>query len=147
MKTYHTVVVGTDGSDTSLRAVDHAASVAAASDAKLVIVSAYRQQANTRAADILKDEAYLVQGGTPTYAMLRGARDRAKAAGVKNVEERALPGGPVGVLVDVADQVDADLLVVGNAGLGTLAGRLFGSVPRAVARRAKTETVIVPTAS
>jgi nucleotide-binding universal stress UspA family protein len=146
MKTYHTVVVGTDGSDTSLRAVDQAASVAAASDAKLVIATAYRREAgDTRAADVLKGEAYLVQGAAPIYAMLRGARDRAKAAGVKNVEERAKVGGPVGVLVDVAKEVDADLLVVGNVGLDTVAGRLFGSVPRGVSRRAKTEVRIVPT--
>ncbi len=148
MKTYQTVVVGTDGSDTSLRAVDEAASVAAASDAKLVIAAAYsRQPADPRAADILKDEAYLVQGAAPIYAMLRGARDRAKAAGAKNVEERALPGGPVGVLVDVAEEVDADLLVVGNVGVDTFAGRVFGSVARGVSRRAKTEVLVVPTAS
>ncbi len=146
MKTYHTVVVGTDGSDTSMRAVDQAASVAAASDAKLVIATAYRRQTDdTRAADILKGEAYLVQGAAPIYAMLRGARDRAKAAGAKNVEERAIIGGPVAVLVDVADEVDADLLVVGNAGMDSLAGRVFGSVPRGVSRRAKAEVLVVPT--
>jgi nucleotide-binding universal stress UspA family protein len=146
MKTYQTVVVGTDGSDTSLRAVDKAASVAAASDAKLVIATAYsRQPDDSRAADVLKDEAYLVHGAAPVYAMLRGARDRAKAAGANNVEERALVGGPVGVLVDVAEQVDADLLVVGNVGLDTFAGRMFGSVARGVSRRAKTEVLVVPT--
>jgi hypothetical protein len=85
------------------RAVDQAASVAAATDAKLVIATAYkRQTGDTRAADILKGEGYLVQGAAPVYAMLRGARDRAKAAGTTNVEERAVVGGPVGVLVDVA---------------------------------------------
>lgn len=146
MKTYHTVVVGTDGSNTSLRAVDQAASVAAASNAKLVIATAYDPQADdTRAADILKGEAYLVHGAAPIYAMLREARDRAKAAGVNTVEERALMGGPVKVLVDVAKEVDADLLVVGNVGLDTVAGRVFGSVPRGVSRRAKTEVLIVPT--
>ena len=35
MTTYRTVVVGTDGSESSLRAVDRAATIAADSDAKL----------------------------------------------------------------------------------------------------------------
>jgi Universal stress protein family len=45
MKTYQTVVVGT-GSDTSLRAIEQAASIAAASDAKLVIATAYVHHAD-----------------------------------------------------------------------------------------------------
>jgi nucleotide-binding universal stress UspA family protein len=39
----------------------------------------------------------------------------------------------------------ADLLVVGNVGLNTLAGRLLGSVPRGVARRAGVDVLIVHT--
>ena len=41
MNAYQTLVVGTDGSDTSFRAVDHAATVAAESDAKLIIAMAH----------------------------------------------------------------------------------------------------------
>jgi Universal stress protein family len=80
MKTYQTVVVGTDGSDTSLYAVEQAASIAAASDARLVIATAYVEHADhSAAADIVKDEAYLVRGTAPIDAILRQARERAKA--------------------------------------------------------------------
>ena len=41
MSAYQTLVVGTDGSDTSLRAVDHAAAVAAENGAKLIIAMAH----------------------------------------------------------------------------------------------------------
>jgi nucleotide-binding universal stress UspA family protein len=41
--------------------------------------------------------------------------------------------------------VKADLLVVGNVGLSTIAGRLLGSVPANVARRSKTDVLIVHT--
>jgi nucleotide-binding universal stress UspA family protein len=61
------------------------------------------------------------------------------------IEERARLGGPVGVVLEVAQQVDADLLAVGSVGLDTLVGRVFGSVARAVSRRANTEVLIVPT--
>ena len=41
--------------------------------------------------------------------------------------------------------VGADLLVVGNVGLNTIAGRLLGSVPANVARKSKTDVLIVHT--
>ena len=43
MSAYQTLVVGTDGSDTSLRAVDHAAAVAAENNAKLIFSCRKRQ--------------------------------------------------------------------------------------------------------
>ncbi|BCO36072.1 universal stress protein [Mycobacterium heckeshornense] len=145
MSAYQTVVVGTDGSDSSLRAVDRAGHIAGA-DAKLIVASAYLPQPeDARAADVLKDESYKVSGTAPIYAILREARDRAKAAGAKNIEERAIVGAPVDALVGLAEEVGADLLVVGNVGLNTIAGRLLGSVPANVSRRAKTDVLIVHT--
>ncbi len=44
----------------------------------------------------------------------------------------------------VADQ-GADLLVVGNVGLNTLTGRILGSVPQSVARRAGVDVLIIHT--
>ena len=44
------------------------------------------------------------------------------AAGATNVEERPIVGAPVDALVDLAEEVHADLLVVGNVGLSTIAG-------------------------
>ena len=41
MASYKKIVVGTDGSDTSLRAVDRAAALASDNGASLLIVSAY----------------------------------------------------------------------------------------------------------
>ncbi|GFG75694.1 universal stress protein [Mycobacterium botniense] len=145
MDAYRTVVVGTDGSDSSLRAVDRAGNIAGA-NAKLVIATAYLPQPeDSRAADVLKDESYKVSGTAPIYAILREARDRAKAAGATDIEERPIAGAPVDALVDLAEEVKADLLVVGNVGLSTIAGRLLGSVPANVARRAKTDVLIVHT--
>jgi nucleotide-binding universal stress UspA family protein len=41
MSAYQTLVVGTDGSDTSFRAVDHAAAFAAKNNAKLIVAMAH----------------------------------------------------------------------------------------------------------
>ena len=130
MSGYQTVVVGTDGSDSSLRAVERAGAIASGSGAKLIVATAYVPQSeDQRAADVLKDEGYKMSGNAPIYAILREARDRAKAAGATEVEEKAIVGAPVDALVDLAAEVNADLLVVGNVGLSTIAGRLLGSVP------------------
>ena len=109
MSAYQTVVVGTDGSDSSLRAVDRAAKIAGP-DAKLIIASAYLPQSDdARAADVLKEESYKVTGTAPIYEILHTAKERAHKAGAKNVEPlpatdpachlpgphgRAVPPGP-----------------------------------------------------
>ena len=147
MGAYQTVVVGTDGSDSSMRAVDKAAQIAGP-DARLIIASAYLpQHEDTRAADALRDESYKVSGTAPIYAILQDAKERAHKAGAKNVEERPIDGAPVDALVKLAEDEKADLLVVGNVGLSTIAGRLLGSVPANVSRRAKVDVLIVHTTS
>jgi nucleotide-binding universal stress UspA family protein len=148
MAAYQTVVVGTDGSESSLRAVDRAGKIAAESNAKLIIATGYfTQREDPRAADALGQDAYKVSGNAPIYAMLHDARDRAKAAGAKNIEDRPVEAAPVHALVDVAEEVGADLLVVGNVGLdarSAIIGRVF-SIPGAVASRAKIDVLIVRT--
>jgi nucleotide-binding universal stress UspA family protein len=145
MSAYQTVVVGTDGSDSSLRAVERAAAIAGA-DAKLIVASAYLpHNDDARAADVLKEESYKVTGSAPIYEILHTAKERAQGAGATNVEERAIVGAPVDALVSLAEDSNADLLVVGNVGLSTIAGRLLGSVPANVSRRAKVDVLIVHT--
>jgi nucleotide-binding universal stress UspA family protein len=146
MSAYRTVLVGTDGSDSSLRAVDRAATIAAGSGAKLIVATAYFPQADdARASDMLKGEGYKTTGAAPIYAILKEAHERATAAGAEDVEEKPIVGAPVDALVDLAQESGADLLVVGNVGLSTITGRLLGSVPANVSRKAKTDVLIVHT--
>jgi len=161
MGAYQTVVVGTDGSDTSLRAVVHAAEFAAENNAKLIIAMAHLSSVDRggwgrparpdrvidgRAEVTLGGEGdYKMHGMAPVYAVLREARDRARAAGAKNIEARPIRGDPVHALSRLAKEVEADLLVVGNVGLGTRSDKWLGSVPGNVLRRAKTDVLIVHT--
>ncbi|MCH9729592.1 MAG: universal stress protein, partial [Actinomycetia bacterium] len=63
MSTYQAVVVGTDGSDSSFRAVDRAAQIAAGADAKLIVATAYFPHAEDQhGSNALKDESYKLQG-------------------------------------------------------------------------------------
>jgi nucleotide-binding universal stress UspA family protein len=148
MSSYQTVVVGTDGSDSSYRAVDRAAGVARDAAAKLVIVCAYTPATRRQVAaagDVLGDDAYQVVGSSPAEETLRTATERAAAQGARAVERLAVEGEPVKSLLGAIDEYRADLLVVGNRGLNTLAGRLLGSVPADVSRRAPCDVLIVHT--
>src|SRR6185437_13895749 len=95
MSAYQTLVVGTDGSDTSFRAVDHAAAFAAKNNAKLIIAMAHLSYLEKggwgrparpdrvidgRAEVALGNEGdYKVHGMAAIYAILREARERARA--------------------------------------------------------------------
>jgi nucleotide-binding universal stress UspA family protein len=157
---YRTIVVGTDGSESSFRAVERAGAIAAQESAKLIIASAHLDTSEKggwsrapapdrvtdgRAADNLKDLSYRMHGSAAVYAILQDARERAKGVGAHDIEERSIVGAPVNALLHLADEVNADLLVVGNLGVGTVAGRLLGSVPDTVARKAKVDILIVHT--
>jgi len=126
---YQTLVVGTDGSETSLRAVQRAAQIAAESNAKLIIATGCPSSSSAE---------------QKSSAILQKASDRAKAAGANHVEQQAIRGAPAHALVDLAHQVKADLLVVGRVGLDPIIGRL-ASVPGNVASRAQTDVLIVNT--
>ena len=65
--------------------------------------------------------------------------------GATDIEERSVVGAPVEALVRLAGDVAADLIVVGDVGLDSTAGRLLGSVPADVARKAKVDILIVHT--
>ncbi|GAB3664042.1 universal stress protein [Actinocorallia lasiicapitis] len=146
--TYRSILVGTDGSATSFRAVDKAASLAGDTGATLVLVSAYHpmpEKDRLAAADTLGDLAYKVQGATPAEDVLRAARERAIAAGAKDVQEVALEGDAVDVLTNVARDRAVDLVVVGNRGLNSLAGRLLGSVPANLSHKSPVDVLIVHT--
>lgn len=145
---YGSVMVGTDGSDSSFRAVDRAAAVARDADATLVLLTAYRPMSHREAqdaADALGDEAYKVTGSSPAEQVLTEARDRARVQGATKIETVAVEGDPVDALVDEALRRGVDLLVVGNRGLNSLAGRLLGSVPANITHKASCDVLIVHT--
>jgi nucleotide-binding universal stress UspA family protein len=148
MGAYQTVLVGTDGSDSSYRAVDRAAAIARDADATLVVLCAYRpidERSAAKAGDVLGEDAYQVIGSTPAEDTLRTATERATKVGATKVEGVSVVGEPVKSLLHALTEHKADLLVVGNRGLNTLAGRVLGSVPADVSRHAPCDVLIVHT--
>ncbi len=145
---YGTVLVGTDGSDSSFRAVDRAALVARDAGATLLLLTAYHPMSPREVQDAqraLGDAGYKVSGSVPAEDVLRDAEDRARKIGATKIERLAVEGDPVDVLAKTAVDRKIDLLVVGNRGLNTLSGRLLGSVPANITHKAACDVLIVHT--
>lgn len=148
MSSYASILVGTDGSASSFRAVERAAEIAADTKASLLIASAYQpisDRDRDRAVNQLGNDAYKVMGSNPADDALRDAAALAKKAGAKDVDTVAEAGDPVDILVALIDAKKVDLCVVGNRGLNSLAGRLLGSVPANISHRASCDVLIVRT--
>jgi nucleotide-binding universal stress UspA family protein len=148
VSTYRTVLVGTDGSSSSFRAVERAASLAADTGARLVIASAYQPMSGRdrdRAANELREDAYQVMGAHPAEDLLREAKSLAGTSGAATVDTVAEQADAVDLLVDLIEREDVDICVVGNRGLNSLAGRLLGSVPANISHRAACDVLIVHT--
>ena len=130
------------------RSVDRAAGVAADSGAKLLIICAYHPQKDTGDAEAaLGEDAYMVVGSAPAEQTLNSAKDRAAKAGLgaDHIDTRAVEGDPVEVVTKVVSDAKAELVVIGNKGLNSLAGRLLGSVPQSISRQSSVDVLIVHT--
>ena len=148
---YRTVVVGTDGSESSLRAVARAGALAGATGATLVIACAYLPGRGRRPGDG-PGAGRARRGRVPDRGLPPGRGHRPDGAGAgrarpapKDVKTVAVEGSPVEALLDVVRRENADLLVVGNRGLAGIKGRLLGSVPADATRRSQCDVLVVHT--
>ncbi|GGG76752.1 universal stress protein [Corynebacterium pelargi] len=146
MSDYSTIVVGTDGSKSSMLAVERAAKIAAAFDATLIVGCAY-YESKEDASKTLRQDSVTVLGNDPAQQNLDKAAEHARAAGAQKIETAIRPGTPVEALMAIVNENSADLLVVGNRGINSLTGRLLGSVPADVARQSDCDVMIVHTVS
>lgn len=141
---YNSIVVGTDGSKSSLLAVERAAKIAAAFDATLIIGCAY-YESEEDASKTLRQDSVTILGDETAQENLKAASEHARNSGAKDVETAVRPGTPVEALMAIVNDNNADLLVVGNRGINSLTGRLLGSVPADVARQSDCDVMIVHT--
>lgn len=138
------IVAGTDGSDTANAAVAEAIELAKRSGAELHLVNAYKRPSSAEAAPFAASAA----PGT-TDAAFRQVGEEMLAEVARSIEgldvhTHVRSGGAADALVDVADAVGADVIVVGSKGM-TGARRIIGSVPNSVAHRSPCHVLIVKT--
>lgn len=136
-----TIVVGVDGNPPAERAAEQAARLAAALGTTLHVVCAFSRDQTAR----------LDAEGTPVHVSIaeESASIAEESAGrlrsiAPDVTAAAVLGRPAEALIAEAERLQADLIVVGNARVQTIA-RVLGSVAAAVAHHAPCDVYIAHT--
>lgn len=145
---FNKILVATDASAASNRALKMAAYLAAQNDAELLIVHVIRdmqlppeirevpelESFNHTREDILRRIA---------ESTLKGAKAIAEKAGAKKIQSVIGSGDPASSIIGFAKRRNIDLIVIGTRGLGKIKGTLLGSVSRKVANNAETNCLVV----
>lgn len=145
---FQTIVVGTDGSGTATEAVRQATEIAGALGARLELVSAYEpvsgvrlRQESQQAPD---DVQWMVNPREDVDATLEATAEEIRAKGIE-VTVWARQGDPADAILDVAEEQNADLIVVGNRGMTGAKRFLLGSVPNKISHHAPCSVLIIRT--
>jgi nucleotide-binding universal stress UspA family protein len=136
-----TVAVGTDGSETAGEAVREAAEIARRFDAKLVLLSAFKNSSDRPSP---KRDVELQWAENPRAAVTSSLEQLVEDLGADGLKCETLldEGDPAEVIVRLAEECGADLLVIGNKGMKR---RVLGSVPNTVTHKAGCSVLVVKT--
>ena len=146
---FHSIVVGTDGSDTATQAVRQAIELARAVGARIELVSAYEPVSDARLREesiqrVPQDLQWMINPREDVQATLEAAAAEIRAAGVE-VDVFARQGDPADAILDVAEERGSDLIVLGNKGMTGAKRFLLGSVPNKVSHHAPCSVLIIRT--
>jgi nucleotide-binding universal stress UspA family protein len=142
-KLYRKILIATDGSEYTKKAVDYGIELANNIGAKLHVIYVV----DTRAYSSIPTSSPMEF----TYSFLRQEGDsaikyvanRAEAAGLE-VEEIIAEGHPADEIIKYAEKNSIDLIVIGTLGKSGLERFLLGSVADKVIRNSKIPVITVP---
>jgi nucleotide-binding universal stress UspA family protein len=135
-----TIAVGTDGTATAGKAVEVAGELARRFDAKLVLLSAFKDLRRPASGESVELQ-WATNKPARVRELLSRAEDAMRREGI-DCTTRVAEGDAADVLVELASECDADLLVIGNKGMQR---RVLGSVPNSVAHKAPCSVLVVKT--
>lgn len=136
------IVVGTDGSPNAAAAVRQATEIAKGSGARLNLVSAYPDVQTFSEGITSSAKREPINLREVAESVLVRAEREIEREGVE-VLTHAREGEPARVIVEVAEEQNADLIVVGARGLTGLKRFLLGSVPGKLSHHAPCSVMIV----
>jgi nucleotide-binding universal stress UspA family protein len=147
------ILVATDASAASNRALEMAAQLSTQYDAELLIIHVIRDmQIPFDIKEIPELESETIESFASAReeimrkvaeSVLRDARAKAGKAGASKIETTIGTGDPATSILDVAKRRETDMIVIGPRGLGKLKGQILGSVSRKVTNNAETSCLIV----
>jgi nucleotide-binding universal stress UspA family protein len=142
------IVVGTDGSETAAEAVRQAVDLAKLAGASLSIVSAYepvpKRRLEGEQQDAPPDVQHEIGPREDVNLVLDAAAAQARKEGVE-VQTHPVEAEAAEAILNVAEETNADLIVVGNKGMTGARRFLLGSVPNNVSHHAPCSVIIVRT--
>jgi nucleotide-binding universal stress UspA family protein len=141
------IVVGTDGSETAKQAVAEAIRLAKALGAPVHVVSAFEP---LRGAKISGAPAGAAKVWAPhpddvVEGILSEATSVIRLAGLQVTSHAVQQRDPADALLQVADEVDASMIVVGSQGMHGARRLALGNVPNKVSHHARCNVLIVAT--
>lgn len=137
-----TIVVGVDGSPSSVEALRWSAGQAELTGGELRAVTSWHLPTTYGWIPAVADFDWAANARTTLDRAIKDALDDSRAA---RVQRHVLEGPAARVLLRAA--ADADLLVVGSRGHGEFAGMLLGSVAQHVVAHAPCPVLVVRTAA
>lgn len=141
----NTIVVGFDGSADARRALDVGMDHCA-EDGVIHVVTAYHDVSysayNTLMSSLPDEYRNTFDPGAPWRDHLHDAEVLLDVRGIKH-EGHLVEDHPASAILDTADAVGADLIIVGSRGLGGLKRFLSGSVSARLANHARTSLMII----
>jgi maltose/moltooligosaccharide transporter len=120
--------------------------VAQAAQARLVVVTAYRE-GDAIAGNVPEGKHRDLYGADVARKALDHSLTSLTKERARYIEQRLVPGDPSRALLDTVGANPANLIVVGNRGLGAREGQRLGSVPDHVVRNAVCDVLVVQTSA
>ena len=147
---FKNILVSVDGSDSSNKALEAAAELAANSGGTLHILHVVREMQvplNPGLMDAYEKMERQRQDVLTTAGehLINQAKRAVESEGLDDdkIETDIGAGDPASAIVDYAAKNKADLIVLGSRGHGKVEGLLMGSVSRKVSNTAKTNCLII----
>jgi nucleotide-binding universal stress UspA family protein len=136
------IVVGTDGSPSAEAAVRRAAEIAKGTGARVDLVTAYPDVPTYRETIRSSAKAEPIDLRQVAESVLARESRAVEDEGIE-VTTHAREGDPAEVIIDVAQEQGADLIIVGARGLSGLQRFLLGSVSSKLSHHAPTSVMVV----
>ena len=140
---FNKILVATDGSQYSDKALEYAVNIAKAFGAKLYIVHVVEEDKVALASSAIPITTNIIDDLVRIgNEILSRAREYARSRGI-DAEVILARGNAADKILETADKINADLIIVGSRGLKGLARFLLGSVSERVVRHSNKPVLVV----